>query len=245
MSHPSPCVIVAQLLSRVRVFVTPWTAAHQVLCPPLSSRVCANSCPLSQWCYLTISSPVTPFFACPQSFPGSGSFPVSQLFASGGQSIGASAPALVLPKNIQDWFSLVLTGWISLQSKDSQESSPAPQFESINSWVLSLLYGPTCTSICDYWKNHSFDYTDLCLQSDVCDFKYTVLFCHSFPSKEHVFFNFMAAITVCSDFGAQENKICHCFRFFPFYLLKPFSDPNSNILTFDPTVCWAHRLAFQ
>ena len=80
-------------------------------------RVCSNSCPLSQWCYLNISSSVTPFSSCPQSFPASGSFPRNQLFASGGQNIGVSAPTSVLLINIQHWFPLGWTGWISLQSK--------------------------------------------------------------------------------------------------------------------------------
>ena len=82
--------------------------------PSLSLEVCSNSCPLTQWCHPTISSSVSPF-SCPQSFPASGSFPVSQLFASGGQSIGASAS--VLPMNIQGWFTLRLTGLISLLCK--------------------------------------------------------------------------------------------------------------------------------
>ena len=86
-------------------------------CPSLSPRVCSNSCPLSWWCHPTISSSVSPLSSCTQSFPASGSFPVSQYFASGGQSIGVSASASVLPVNIQDWFSLGWTGWISLQSK--------------------------------------------------------------------------------------------------------------------------------
>ena len=78
---------------------------------------CSNSCPSSQWCHPTISSSVVPFSYCLQSFPESGSFPVSQFFASGGQSIGVSASASVLPMNIQDWFPLRWTDWISLQSK--------------------------------------------------------------------------------------------------------------------------------
>ena len=86
-------------------------------CPPLSPGVCSNSCPLSQWCHPTISSSVVPFSSCFQSFPASGSFPMSQLFASGDQSITASALASVLPMNIQDWFPLGLTGLISLLSK--------------------------------------------------------------------------------------------------------------------------------
>ena len=82
-------------------------------CPSPTSGVCSNSCPLSQWCHPTISSSATPVSSCPQSFPASGSFPVNQLFTSGGQSIGASASASVLPVNIQDWFPLGWTGLIS------------------------------------------------------------------------------------------------------------------------------------
>ena len=125
-------------------------------CPSLSHGVCSNSSPLSRWCHPTISSSVILFPSHLQSFPATGSFPMSQFFTSGGQSIGVSASALVLLMNIQDWFPLGLTGWISLQSRDSQESSPTPQFKSINSLALSFLYSPTLTSIHDYWKNHSF-----------------------------------------------------------------------------------------
>ena len=86
-------------------------------CPTPSPRACSNSCPLSQWCHPTISSSVVPFSSCLQYFPASGSFPMSRLFTSGGQSVGASASSSVLPMNIQDWFPLGLTGWISLLSK--------------------------------------------------------------------------------------------------------------------------------
>ena len=86
-------------------------------CPSATSGVYPNSCPLSRWCYPTISCSVFPFSSCPQSLPASGSFPMSQLFASGGQSIGVSASASVLPMNTQDWSPLGWTGWISLQSK--------------------------------------------------------------------------------------------------------------------------------
>ena len=85
-------------------------------CPSPSPRVYPNSCPLGQWCHPTISSTVIPFSSYPQSFPASGSFQMSQLFASGGQSIGVSASTSVLPKNTKDW-SIGWTGWISLQSK--------------------------------------------------------------------------------------------------------------------------------
>ena len=102
------------------------------------------------------SHPIIPFSSCPQSFPASRSFPVSQLLASGDQSIEASASASVLPKNIQDWFPLGLTGLILL-SKGLSRVFSTPQFESIDSSALSLLYGPALTSIRDYWKNHSSD----------------------------------------------------------------------------------------
>ena len=82
----------------------------RLACPSLSPRVCSNSCPYSQWCYLTISSSATPFSSCLQSFPASGSFPMSQHFTSGSQSIGVSASASVLSINIQGWFPLGLTG---------------------------------------------------------------------------------------------------------------------------------------
>jgi len=113
---------------------------------------------------------VTRFSSCPQSLPASGSFPVSHLFVRGGQSIGASASASVLPMNIMDWLPLGLIGLISLLSKNSQESSPVPQFKSVNSLVLSLFYGPTLTSTHDYWKKLSIGYMNLCQQSDVSAF---------------------------------------------------------------------------
>ena len=116
-------------------------------CPSLSLRVCSDSCPLSLWCHPTISSSVVPFSSCLQSFPEAGSFPMSRLFSSGGQSIGASVSVPVLPMNIQGWFPLGLTGFISLQSKGLLKVFSSTVFTNINSLVLSLLYGPTLTSI--------------------------------------------------------------------------------------------------
>ena len=86
-------------------------------CPSPTPRVYSNSCQLSQWCHPTISSSAVPFSSCPQSFPAWGSFQMSQLFSSGGQTIGVSASRSVLPMNTQDWSPLGWTGWISLQSK--------------------------------------------------------------------------------------------------------------------------------
>ena len=151
------------------IFATPWTAARQAYLSSLSPDFCSHSCPLSQWRHPTSSSSVAPF-SCLQSFPVSVSFQLSQFFASGGQSTGASASASVLPMNIQGWFPLGLTSLISLQFKGSQESSPTPQIKSINSSALGLICGPALTSVHDYWKNHSFDYTDLCWQSNVSPF---------------------------------------------------------------------------
>ena len=94
-----------------------WTANARLPCLSPSPRVCSNSCPLSRWCHPTIMSSVVPFSSCPQSFPASGSFQMSQFLASGGHSIGVSALASVLPMNIKDWFPLGWTGWISLQFK--------------------------------------------------------------------------------------------------------------------------------
>ena len=135
-------------------------------CPSPSPRACTNSCPLNQWCHPTISSSVVPFSSCLQCFPASGSFPMSQLFAAGGQSIGASASASVLPMNIQAWFPLGLTCLISLQAKGLSRVFSNTTFWSINSSVLNVLYCPTLTSTHDYWKNHNFDYTDLHQQSN-------------------------------------------------------------------------------
>ena len=106
-----------QLLSCVQLFVTPWTAARQASLSINNPRAYSNSCPSRRWYHPNISSSVVPFSSCLQSFPVSGSFQMSQFFTSGGQSIGASALASVLPMNIQDWFPLGLTGSISLQSK--------------------------------------------------------------------------------------------------------------------------------
>ena len=126
-------------------------------CPSPTPGVHSNSCPSSWWCDPAISSSVVPFSSCPQSLPASRSFPTSQLFAWGGQRTGVSALASFPPKKSQGWSPSEWTGWISLQSKDSQESSPRPQFKSINSLALSLLYSLTLTSIHDHWKNHSLD----------------------------------------------------------------------------------------
>ena len=115
-----------------------------------------NPCPSSRWCHPTISSSVVPF-SCPQSFPASGSFPMSQLFTWGGQSIGVSASTSVLPMNTQDWFPLGWTGWISFQSKGLSTVFSNTTVQKHQFFSASLLYSPTLTSIHDHWKNHSLD----------------------------------------------------------------------------------------
>ena len=142
----------------------------RLLCPPLSPRVCSDSCLLGWWCYLTISSFVTPFSFCILSFLTSRSFPLSQLLASGGQTVGVSASASVLPMNIQGWFPVGLTALISLQSKGLSRVFSSTTFKSINSMALRVLCGPTVISVNDYWKNHNFEYVDICWQSDVSAF---------------------------------------------------------------------------
>ena len=135
-----------------------------------------------------------------QFFPASGSFPISRAlhiwwpkYLSFSNSPSNEYSELISLRI--DWFDL-----LAVQGT-LKESSPAPQFESINSFVFSLPYGPTLTSIYDYWKNHSFDYMDLCWQSDVS----AVLVGQSFSSKEQAAFNF----TIHGDIWVQETKICH------------------------------------
>ena len=144
-------VVAVQLLSLYNNSLQAHRLQHSWLpCPILSPWVFSGLSPMSFWCYLTISPCAIPFSSCPQSFPVSGSFPMNPLFASDGQSIGASASVSVLPMNIQGW--LV---WSPCSLVDSQGSSSAPQFESISSSMFCLLYGPTLTSIHDYWENHT------------------------------------------------------------------------------------------
>ena len=145
-----------QSLSHVQLFATPWTAACQ------ASRSITNS--QSSLKLMSIESVMPsnhlilshPFSSYLQSFPASGSFQMSQFFTSDGPSIGVSASASFFWTNIQDWFPLGWTGWISLQSKGlSRVYFPPPQFKSINSLALSFLHSPTLTSTHDHWTNHA------------------------------------------------------------------------------------------
>ena len=142
-----------QSLSRVWLSVTPWTAAC------LASLSITNSWSLLKLMFIDLLVLSNHLILCHtlllrlQSFLASGSF----LVTSDGQSIGASALTSVLPMNIQNWFPLGWTGWISLQFKGLSRVFPTPQFKSINFSVLSFLYDPILASIHNYWKKHSFD----------------------------------------------------------------------------------------
>ena len=136
-SHTCPLLLL--LFSRSVVSDSLWPCEQwhvRLPCPSSSPRAYSNSCPLSRWCHPTISSSIIPFSSCLQSFPASWSFLMSQLFTSGGQSVGASVS--VLPMNIHGWFPLGLTIWSPCSPRDSQESSPTLRFKSISSLALSL-----------------------------------------------------------------------------------------------------------
>ena len=126
-------------------------------CPSPTPGVHSNSRPSSRWCHPAISSSVVPFSSCPQPLPASESFPMSQLFTSGGQSTGVSASASILPMNIQDWSPLGWTGWISLQSKGLSRVFSNTTVQKHQFFGAQLSLCPTLTSIHDHWKNHSFD----------------------------------------------------------------------------------------
>ena len=158
-------IISVQLLSHVRLFATPWTAA----CQDSLSITSSQSLLKLKFIKLVMSSNhlilCHPFLLLPSIFPSIReirSFPMSQFFTSGGQRIGASASASVLPMNTQGWFLLGLTGLISLQSKGLSRVFSNTTAQTVNSSVLSFLYDPILTSIHDYWKKHSFDEPDLC-----------------------------------------------------------------------------------
>ena len=169
-----PVWSLVQSLSRVQLFVTPWTAALQsslsfTISQSLLKFVSIESVMPSHHLILH-----RPLLLLPSIFLSIRGFPRSQFFASGGQNTGSSASASVLPMNIQDWSPLGLTGLTSLLSKGLTRVFSNTTVQSISYSALRLLYGQTLTSTHDYWKNHSFDYMDLCRQSNVSAFWYAV-----------------------------------------------------------------------
>ena len=167
-----------------------------------------------------LSSPSSPAFNLPQH--QGLSFRMSQFFASSGQSIGASTSASVLPMNIQDWFPLELTGWISLQTKGLSKSSPTPQFKSISPSRLSLLYGPTLTSTHDYGKTIALTIRTFVGKVTSLLFNMLSRLVIAFLlRRKHLLISWMWSPSAVT-FGAQENKLHYCFHCFPIYL--PWSD---------------------
>ena len=144
---------------------------------------------------------------------------MSWLFTSGGQSIAASTSASVLPKSIQGWFPLGLTGLISLQSKGL---SRVFSNTTVQKQQLCLLYHPAVTSVHDYCKDHSLNYMDLCLEMWCVWFLTHCLGLSSFSVKKQLSPNFKLAVAIHSDFRHHKKEICHCFHLFLFHL--PWSD---------------------
>ena len=181
---------------------------NRLPCPSTTPRSYSNSCPSSQWCHTIISSSVVLFSSCLQSFPALGSFPTSRFFTSGGQSIGVSASATVFLMNILDWFHLGLTGLISLQAKRLSRvfsnTIGTQSSQQSNSHIHTLILEKP-----SLWLDRP-----LLAKQYLC-FLICCLGCHCFSSREQVSLNFMAAVTICNDFGAQENKVSHYFHCLP------------------------------
>ena len=146
--------VAIQLPSCMWLLVTLWTAEHQTSLSFTIPRVCSNS---RHWVNDAIQPSHPLSSSSPPAVPASGSFPITQFFASGGQSIGVSASTWVFPMNTQDWSPLGWTGWISLQSKGLSRVFSNTTVQNLNCLVLSFLPSPTLTSIYDHWKNYSLD----------------------------------------------------------------------------------------
>ena len=231
------CFICLLLLTAVLNFILYWSFVVQshscvslwphglqhsrLPCPPQSPKVCSNSCPLSQWCHPIISFYVASFSSCSQSFPEIRSFPMSQLFTSCGQSIVASAS--VLPVNIQGRFPLGFIGLISLLPKEYLRVFLSNTIQKRQIFGAQPSLRSNLLSIHDYWKNYSFDYTDLCGQSDI-----TMLFnmlsrlvIVSLPRSKHLSISLLQSLcTVILE--PQKIKSVTVSTFFPCYL--PWSD---------------------
>ena len=185
-------------------------------CPSLSPGVCSNSSPLSWWCHPTISTSVTSFSSCPQLFPASGSFPVSQLFTSDGQNIGASAS--VLSMNIQGWFPLCLTGLIYLQSKGfsrvfSNTTIWKHQFFGTQPFLWSnnhmyMTTGKTIALTIRTFVSKAMSLTFNMLSRFVIAF---------LPMSKHLLISWLQSPSAVI-LEPPKNKICHRFSFFPFHL---------------------------
>ena len=194
-------------------------------CPLLTPRVYPNSCPLSGWCHPTISSSVIPFSSCLQSFPASGSFQMSQFFPLGGQSIEVSILASILPINIQDWFPLGWTGWISLQLKGlsrvlSNTTVQKHQLFSVQlfSWCSVQLLHPYMTT------GKTIALTRWIFVGKAMSLLFNMLsrLVITFLPKNKCLFILWLQSPSEVIFRPPKNKVSHCFHCFPIYL--PWSD---------------------
>ena len=191
-------------------------------CPSSTPGSYSNSSPLGLWCHPSILSSVVPFSSCPQYFPASSSFQMSQFLASDGQSIGASASASVLPVNIQDWFPLGFTGWISFQSKGFssllQHHSSKASILWHSAFFLVQLSHPYMTT------GKPIAFTRWTFVGKVMALLFNMLsrLAITFLPRSKCLLISRLQLTTCSDFGAPQNKVCYYFHCFPIYL--PWSD---------------------
>ena len=200
----------------------PHALQHARLPYPLPTpRAYSNSCPLSQWCHPTISSSVVPFSSCLQSFPASGSFPMSQLFTSGGQRIGVSVSASVLPMNIQDWFPL---GWLdliavqgTLKSLPQHHSSKASVLRHSAFFIVQLSHPYMTTGKTKALTRRTFvGKVMFCFFNMLSRLVITFL-----PRSKHLLISWLQSpSTVILE--PPKNEVCHCFHCYPIYL--PWSD---------------------
>ena len=195
-----------QSLSQVQLFATPWLEHARPPSPSPTPGAYSNSCPLSPWCHPTISSLLISFSSCLQSCPASRYFLMSQFFVSGGQSIRVLASASVLPMNIQDWFPLGWTGWISLQSKGLKSLLPHHNSRAWILWHSAFFVVQPSHPYMTIGKTIAL--TRRTFVSKVMSLLVNMLsrLVITFLPRSKCLFNFMAAVSICSDFGAQEKK---------------------------------------
>ena len=187
-------------------------------CPSPTPGIYSNSCPLSQWCHSTISSSIVPFSSCLQSFPASGSFQMSQLFTSDGQSIGVSASQSVLPMNIQDWFHLGLTGWISLQSKRlksllQHHSSKSSILQCSAFFIVQLSHPYVTTGKTIALTRQTFVGKVMSLLFN----KLSKLVITLLPRSKHLLISWLQSPSAVI-LKPPKNKVSHCFHCVPIYL---------------------------
>ena len=184
-------------------------------CPSPTHGACSNSCPSSWWCHLTISSSIVTFSSCPQSFPASGSFPMSQFFTSGGQSIGTSASALVLPMSIQGWFPLGLTGWISKELSRVFSNTTVQKHQFFGAQISLVQLSYTCMT-----TGKTVALTRRTFVGKVMPLLFNMLprLILAFLPRSKRLLILWLQLTICSDFGTQKHKVFHCFHYFLIYL---------------------------